>query len=106
MNPTLIETDSDWLMFADWLEERGEWQRSELIRHQLEPVLPTWDFEHWLRGRGVGDGLDGGDVGADIGSGVGVIVKGVGAAGISVGGIGGSSSHIVGEPHYPLQSTL
>ena len=94
-SPPSNADDFEWLVYADWLEERGELDRVGLIRRQIIGVADApWSWQ-WNAGSGVGSG-----VGSVVGSGVGVGGGGVsGVSGVGVGGVvvGGGTVGIGGR---------
>jgi uncharacterized protein (TIGR02996 family) len=81
-HPFNLIDDFSWLVYADWLEERGESYKANKIRMQIVRKNISWNYEFCFSG-GVGGGVGVGGVG-----GVGV--------GDSVGGSGSVGGGIVG----------
>ena len=93
MTPSLLNgSDTDWLIYSDWLEEAGQAATADGIREDVaQATAPPWQYEYISVG-GVGVGVS--DVGV---SGVGVGVGSVDVSGVGgVGGVGVGSGSSVG----------
>ena len=93
----LLKSDSDWLIYSDYLEENGEFTRAQKIRGQISSkasIGEEWcDYNVGSVGSGIGVGGYGCDVGSgygcDVGSGIGY-GDGDGGAGLGYIGVGGT----------------
>ena len=66
-------TDDSWLIYADWLEEQGNYEMAGLIRAEMEEDAHNWEYQYqYIYAGGVGVGGVGGVGGSVGGVGVGV----------------------------------
>jgi uncharacterized protein (TIGR02996 family) len=89
-HPFNLTDDFSWLVYADWLEERGESYKANKIRMQITCKNISWNYEFYVVGFGSVDVGVGGVGGVGVG-GVGVGGGGVGdggGGGVGVGGVG------------------
>lgn len=97
-----MQSDFEWLVYADWLEEQGD-ERGPQVREMIDQDAEIpWNWEYRWRGGvfvgGVGDAVGGGVFGDAVGGigSVGGVGAGVGSVGVGSVSVGGGVGDAVG----------